>query len=52
LHLSSGLDHQQKGGARDNIFKYIEVFYNRSRRHLAAGYLSPVEYEEKFKLAA
>jgi transposase InsO family protein len=38
--------------ARDSIFEYIEVFYNRSRIHSAAGYLSPAEYEEKFKLAA
>ena len=38
--------------ARDSIFEYIEVLYNRSRIHSAAGYLSPAEYEEKFKLAA
>jgi putative transposase len=38
--------------ARDSIFEYIEVFYNRSRIHSSASYLSPAEYEEKFKLAA
>ena len=38
--------------ARDRIFEYIEVFYNRSRIHSAANYLSPAEYEEKFKSAA
>jgi putative transposase len=38
--------------ARDQIFEYIEVFYNRCRMHSAAGYLSPAEYEEKFKPAA
>jgi len=38
--------------ARDSIFEYIEVFYNRSRIHSSAGYLSPAEYEEKFKQAA
>jgi putative transposase len=41
--------------ARDRIFEYfeyIEVFYNRSRMHSAANYLSPAEYEAKFKPAA
>jgi transposase InsO family protein len=27
------------------LFEYIEVFYNRKRRHSSLGYLSPVEYE-------
>jgi transposase InsO family protein len=31
--------------ARAEIFEYIEVFYNRVRRHSALGYLSPDEYE-------
>ncbi len=31
--------------ARSVIFEYIEVFYNRQRRHSALGYLSPVSYE-------
>ncbi|TNE52541.1 MAG: IS3 family transposase [Sphingomonadales bacterium] len=33
--------------AKSAIFEYIEVFYNRKRRHSALGYLSPVEYERK-----
>jgi putative transposase len=32
--------------ARAVLFEYIEVFYNRSRRHSSLGYLSPAEYEE------
>jgi putative transposase len=32
--------------ARQDIFEYIEVFYNRQRRHSSLGYLSPVAYEE------
>jgi transposase InsO family protein len=38
--------------AKGKIFDYIEVFYNRSRIHSATGYLSPAEYEEKYKRAA
>ncbi len=33
--------------ARRAIFEYVEVFYNRKRRHSALGYLSPVEFEER-----
>lgn len=31
--------------ARSALFDYIEVFYNRQRRHSTLGYLSPVDYE-------
>ena len=31
--------------ARASLFEYIEVFYNRVRRHSSLGYRSPVEYE-------
>ncbi|MCG9737769.1 IS3 family transposase [Shewanella insulae] len=30
------------------MFEYIEIFYNRKRRHSALGYLSPMEYERRF----
>jgi transposase InsO family protein len=30
-----------------SIFEYIEVFYNRERRHSTLGYLTPVEYENQ-----
>ena len=33
------------GEARAALFEYIEVFYNRLRRHSSLGYLSPAEYE-------
>jgi transposase InsO family protein len=32
--------------ARLSIFEYVEVFYNRQRRHSALGYRSPEQYEE------
>jgi len=39
-------NYQTRAEARASIFEYIEVFYNRVRRHSALGYLSPVEYEQ------
>jgi hypothetical protein len=30
--------------ARLSIFEYVEVFYNRQRRHSALGYRSPEQY--------
>ena len=33
------------GHAKDELFDYIEVFYNQPRRHSAIGYISPAEYE-------
>ena len=32
--------------ARAAIFEYIEVWYNRQRRHSSLGYVSPAEYEQ------
>lgn len=32
--------------AKKAIFEYIELFYNRKRRHCSLGYLSPLEYEK------
>ena len=31
-----------------SIFEYIEVFYNRQRRHSTLGYLSPATYEQQY----
>lgn len=44
-------DYQTRNQARADIFEYIEVFYNRSRRHSALGYLTPAQYE-MLKMAA
>jgi transposase InsO family protein len=35
--------------ARTAIYEYLEVFYNRRRRHSALGYLSPTEYERRYQ---
>jgi len=35
-----------RAAARQAIFEYIELWYNRQRRHSALGYLSPAEFEQ------
>jgi len=37
-----------RNGIRTAIFEFIEVFYNRQRRHSHLGYLSPVEFERRW----
>ena len=37
--------------AKQDIFEYIEVFYNRKRRHSTLGYASPAEYEARTAVA-
>ena len=32
--------------AKASIFEYIEIFYNRKRRHSAIGYIAPMKFEE------
>lgn len=43
VHRQEYLTHEQ---AKASLFYYIEVFYNRKRRHSALGYISPQEYEQ------
>jgi putative transposase len=38
-------DYRTRAQAKQSLFEYIEVFYNRQRRHSYLGYESPVEYE-------
>jgi transposase InsO family protein len=39
-----------KKRAKEEIFKYIELFYNRVRSHSYLNGLSPVEFEEKIEM--
>jgi len=39
-----------KQQAKDAIFEWIEVFYNRERLHSSIGYRTPVAFEEEFML--
>ena len=38
--------HPTRQAARASVFEFIELFYNRVRRHSSLGYLSPSEYEQ------
>lgn len=44
-------DFHTREAARTAIFDYIEVFYNRKRRHQTLGYLSPAQFEQRMKVA-
>jgi len=35
---------------KKDVFNYIEMFYNRKRRHASLGYVSPVVYEEMYEM--
>lgn len=41
-------DYRTRAEAKQSLFEYIEVFYNRNRRHSFLNYMTPVEYEEKY----
>jgi putative transposase len=38
-----------RDAARLAVFEYIEAFYNRQRRHSALGYLSPDQFERRYR---
>ena len=44
--LVYGQRYQTREEARLSIFEYVEVFYNRIRKHSALGYKSPEQYGE------
>jgi len=37
-----------RSAAHQGIFEYIEIFYNRIRRHSSLGYVSPVDFGRLF----
>ncbi len=45
-----GKNYLTRQEAKQDTFKYIELFYNRQRRHASLGYISPAEFEKKYKL--
>ncbi len=51
--LVNDADWHTREQARTALFEYIELWYNRQRRHSSLGYVSPVQYEEQqFRKAA
>ena len=42
---------RSRAAARSAVFEYIEVWYNRNRRHSALGYLSPWQFEQRLLAA-
>jgi transposase InsO family protein len=49
--LVSRVSYATRAEARRSIFEYIEVFYNRQRRHSSLGYLSPAQFEKQRAVA-
>ena len=47
VELIHGKTYNTRQEAKMAIFEYIEVFYNRQRRHSYLGYLSPEDFEKK-----
>lgn len=43
---------ESRASARSAIFAYIEIWYNRQRRHSTLGYVSPEQYETQLPFAA
>jgi len=48
LELLTGRRYRTREEAKAAIFEWIEVFYNRLRRHSTIGYLSPAEFERRY----
>ncbi|WP_019011603.1 integrase core domain-containing protein, partial [Deinococcus aquatilis] len=48
LKMELELDTAQgnRADTRNLVFEWIEVFYNRERRHSSLGYRSPTRFEE------
>jgi transposase InsO family protein len=43
-------DFATRAGSISAIFEYIEVFYNRRRRHSYLGYATPSDFESRFEI--
>jgi putative transposase len=42
--------YRTRDDARQDVFDYIEMFYNPQRKHVRNGMLSPIEFEAKHKM--
>ena len=48
---TAGKTYRTRDQARADVFDYIERFYNPRRRHSTLGYVSPIDFETKMRLA-
>lgn len=48
---TAGQTYRTRDQARADVFDYIERFYNPRRRHSTLGYMSPIDFEAKMRLA-
>jgi len=42
--------YKTRENARQDVFDYIELFYNPKRKHSNNGMLSPIEFERQHKM--
>ena len=49
--VTVALTAEERDQDRADVFDYIERFYNLRRRHSTLGYISPIAYETKMRLA-
>jgi transposase InsO family protein len=52
IELVAGAEWRTRDEARTALFAYLEVWYNRRRRHSTLGYRSPAEFEQQPTSAA
>ena len=45
--LIHGRSWPSKAELRTEVFEYIEIFFNRHRRHSTLGFLSPAQFEDQ-----
>jgi len=48
LELMEGVRYVTRNDAREAVFEYLEIFYNRIRMHSSLGYRSPVQAEQTY----
>ncbi len=47
---TDGVTYATREEAKADVIQYIEIFYNRKRLHSTLGYLSPMQFENRFLL--
>lgn len=52
VELVGNYCYQSREEAKQSIFHYIEVYYNRIRRHSTIGSIAPMIFEHQYKAVA